>query len=220
MAWTYPAYFTSGQTLGAADLNTMQDNIALGVPVFTSEGPRDAAIVAPVEGQTCWLTNSALVTTGASSGNPGAIQFFYDGTRWCSISPIASGSTLSGTTTAAAYGATLTGDATAITVNVAPSTKIRVQAYAKAQHTTVAGGLYLGFEMRNGGSGTIVANDSTACIVNCAGINYNVALYLDELVTVSPPGSTSGIVVELQYKTTGATATFTQRSLIVTAYPT
>ena len=72
MAWTYPAYFTSGQTLGAADLNTMQDNIALGVPVFANEGARDTAIVAPVEGQTCWLTNSALTTSGVT--RPGCVD--------------------------------------------------------------------------------------------------------------------------------------------------
>lgn len=222
MAWTYPATFASGQILGAADLNLMQDNLVTGVPTFATEGDRDAAIVSPTRGQVCNIyTPSSVSGTGGGTHTftkPAVVQYVYTGSYWMVATPISTRTDVSGTLGfGGSYTNTLTGDASALSISLPGSPSgvgyFRVTMYAKTSHSVAGAGTYLGFEM-NGYAGTVAANDSTSSIINCPGAAYNYIHVLDRLIYQG--GST--VTFTMSYKATGATATFTERSMTVVGY--
>jgi hypothetical protein len=89
MPWTNPETFTAGQTLTAASMNIVSGNARMGGPVYTNEAARDAAITAPEEGMTAYLTASTVAAaTGTTTAVPTGITAIYNGSAWVCVTPV------------------------------------------------------------------------------------------------------------------------------------
>ncbi|AVD99641.1 minor tail protein [Mycobacterium phage Cuke] len=104
-----------------------------------------------------------------------------------------------------------------VTLNVPSSGEVRVDFSAFLNHSAAGQTSYVSLVMS--GSNTLAANDSNAALMRQMAISAGIAigtigrsLHLKNLT----PGTTT---FSLQYKTTAATATFADRSLIVTPMP-
>ena len=85
MAWTTPGTATAGEVLTAAFWNAnVRDNSLMGQPVYTNEAARDAAITAPSEGMSVYLTAPTIpATSGASTSIlPSGAMTIYNGSVW------------------------------------------------------------------------------------------------------------------------------------------
>jgi hypothetical protein len=85
--------FTAGQILTAAQMNTLQQQAVM---TFTNEAARDAALTAPTEGMTAYLTAPTVpAATGTTTSLPTGIITIYNGTVWVCITQV--GTSSSGT---------------------------------------------------------------------------------------------------------------------------
>jgi hypothetical protein len=222
MAWTYPATFASGQILGAADLNLMQDNLVTGVPTFATEVARDTAIVAPTQGQMCNIYSpSSISGTGGGTHTftkPAVVTYVYTGSYWMVATPISTRSDTTGTLAiTGAYVTTMTGDAQPLSITLPGSPTgagyFLVRMTTKTSHTVAGAATYLGFEM-NGYAGVISALDATSSLIGVPGVNYGYHHVVDRLVYQGG----SSVTFTMAYKTSVATMSCTERSMTIVGY--
>jgi len=213
MAWTDPITFVSGNVLTAAQMNVIQANLLAGGPAYATEAARTTAIPSPFEGQRAYITGSTITTaTGTTSGTAGVptgIQTIYNGSNWTTTTPVSAWSTTAGTMTTTSYATTLTGDATAVSVTLQTGTTALVAFSGVYAHSGVGGTNYTSLSIT--GVGTLPA-DASAATWNCPVANYNTPYSWVSLVS----GLTAGTnTFTLNYKTSGATGTWSQRRLTV-----
>jgi len=109
--WTTNDVLTISGTYEAA--TSTSPKVVVGQPatnVFTNEAARDAAIPAPFEGQSAYLTAPTVpAATGDTTAVPVGVSTTYDGSAWACVTPVWSYTQLTGTTTSTSLTATLGG---------------------------------------------------------------------------------------------------------------
>ena len=216
MAYTDLTAVTSGSLITSAGYNQLIANAEMACPTFADETARDAAITAPEEGMICCISAPGagqVTATGTVAMIPGCAYYYHNGTVWVhTLQFPAAYSNTSVTTTSAAYSSAVTGDATVLSVTLRTGSRVRVNIAAQCSHSAAAGVVYLGWSVS--GATTVAASDNFAAYSTCAGINYQMAL----AGSINYSGLTNGVnTFTLSYKTSGATATFTRRSISVDA---
>jgi hypothetical protein len=170
---------------------------------------RDAAIPAPVEGQRAYVTASTVAAaTGVTTAVPTGVQTIYNGAVWVCVTPVGARSSTNATTTSTSYVTTLTGDGTALSVTLVTGTTAKVEFFS----TAVDDSNYAWQSVSVSGATTLAANNDNAAqfywFSAAAGITYGRNLILT--------GLTAGTnTFTLNYKVSGATGTFEERSLVV-----
>jgi len=210
MAWTDPNTYIAGAILTAAQLNAMQANALAGGPIYTTLAALNTAIPSPFEGQRAYLTAPAVGTVtaaGADTAVPVGISVIYNGTAWVCTTPVGSHTDASGTTTSAAYTATLSG-----TPGTNPSVTTLTGATALVM---IATGQFAG-----GGSGAMsfaVSGATTVAASTNYGVQTSSAGGSDYARTFVLTGLTAGVnTFTLQYNAAGGgTQTFARRNITV-----
>ena len=213
MAWTTPETFTAGQTLTAASMNIVSGNLRMGGPVFTNEAARDAAITAPEEGMTAYLTAPTVpAATGSTTMVPTGITTIYNGTAWVCVTPIGGYQVNDGTTTSASFTASLSGTpGTNPSVTLTTGTTALVSIRCGYMQCSLGSGnlAFMGFAVS--GATTLAASDErTIGVVNNV---TNIGVGASLIVT----GLTSGTnTFTLNYRSSGgATGSWQRREIIV-----
>ena len=180
--------------------------------VFTTEALRDAAITSPTEGMQVYLTAPTVpAATGTSTALPTGVQTIYNGSVWVCITPVGADSVTNATTTSTSYITTLTGDGTAISVTLVTGTTALLQhSFTGGMNTPSEYGIRQTFAIS--GATTRASSDSIAIVSTSytanAGGNGNQII----VVTSLTAGTNT---FTLSYRATSATASFTNRSLVV-----
>lgn len=72
-----------------AHLSGIDNWMYYGMPVFTTEAARDAAITSPAEGMRAYITAPTIpATTGGGAGLPTGITTIYNGSTWVCTTPV------------------------------------------------------------------------------------------------------------------------------------
>jgi hypothetical protein len=214
MAWSDTGDFTSGQILTAAAMDKVREAMFFGQATFTNEAARDTAFanpgaLAPItlqEGMRAYLTAPTVpAAAGDTTSLPSGITTVYNGSAWVCITPVASRTDATGTTTSGTYTATLSGSpGTNPSVTLATGTSALITFTVQTQ----ASGGFAGSSVAVSGATTLSASD-----------NYILVSEVTTSITLSRTfvlgGLTAGTnTFTLQYRTAG-TATYSRRNLVV-----
>jgi len=215
MAWSDTGDFTSGQILTAAAMDKVREAMFFGQATFTNEAARDTAFanpgaLAPItlqEGMRAYLTAPTVpAATGVTTAVPTGITTIYNGTNWPCITEIGASSATDASTTSGSFVTTLTGDTTAVSVTLVTGTTAIVSHGNFGSNTTNTN--IQTFSVS--GATTIAALDANGVYMGLA--NANMTSHRYQVVT----GLTAGTnTFTLNYRTTGGTATFAERWLVV-----
>jgi hypothetical protein len=209
MPWVTPTTVSTGDVLQAATWNqSVVANSLMGNPVFTNEAARDAAISSPVEGQRCYLTASTVATaTGGITLIPSGIQTIYNGSAWVCVTPVASRTDSSGTTTSTSYTVSLSGSpgtnpsvtlSTGTTAIIHVALSMSISSTASTAITSVA----------VSGATTAAAADNNSLFHNLTNAHY-----WSRIIVFS--GLTAGTnTFTLNYRVSGNTGTFDNRQIM------
>jgi hypothetical protein len=212
MAFITPDPVDPGDVLSASKYNQdVVENGLAGRPIFTNEAGRDAAITAPYEGQTAYLTTPTVpAATGATTAVPSGVTTIYNGSVWVCTTPVGAYSNTTATTASASYVNTLTSDGTAISVTLVTGTTAQINFTAIGAHASASGLVFVSFAVS--GATTIAANDTNAQYINGPDGAYSATLARSFVFT----GLTAGTnTFTMNYKSGGGTITFNNRNLTV-----
>jgi hypothetical protein len=176
--------------------------------VFTNEAARDAAITAPVEGMSVYLTSPTVpAATGATTAVPTGIKTIYNGSVWVCTTEVGASSDTTGTTTSTSYVTTLTGDGTAISATLVTGTTVMISITHTGNVNTNTQ-TFVGFAVS--GASTIAASDYNGVMHGLNGINITTG------TTYVFTGLTAGTnTFTMSYKTQAGTQTSIRRRLVV-----
>lgn len=197
----------------AADTLRTDDSLVVGtgVNIFATEAARDAALTAPVEGMTAYITGSTVAAaTGNVTGVPTGITTVYNGSVWVCTTPVAAKSNVTATTTSTSYVTTLTSDTTAISVTLVTGTTALVT--LSGQIFNSAGGNSNYMSVSVSGATTVAAADAQSAAATVGGINYGDSLHRTQILT----GLTAGTnTFTLNYRVNAGTGSHNNRDLVV-----
>jgi hypothetical protein len=209
--------FTAGQTLTAASMEALRGNANAGHNVFTTEAARDAAITAPTEGMMAYLTapTSAIVTaTGTTTAVPTGVTTIYNDSVWVCVTPIGANSNTSGTTSAAGFVTTLTGDSTPISATLVTGTTALINIYVRGSNNGAGGLLDFQGTYSVSGATTVAASSNDAAKHSISGGGAGTHASYTRIIT----GLTAGTnTFTLNYTAVNAASvsTYVQRYLTV-----
>ena len=206
MPWTTPETFTAGQTLTAASMNVISGNARMGQPVFTNEAARDAAITAPEEGMTAYLTAPTVpAATGGTTAVPTGVTTIYNGSVWVCVTPVGSYTSTQGTLGVSGYTTSLS-TGTTPTVTLVTGTTALVH-FGATFYNSLSSATYTSVSVS--GASTIAASDDWASLTgSAAGFYFQVSFVMTGLTTGTNTFS-------LSHKVNGGTGTFYNRRIIV-----
>lgn len=211
MAWVTPTNVATGDVLTASTWNqAVVNNTLAGLPSFTNEAARDAAVGTPSEGMACYLTAPTVpAATGGSTAVPSGVITVYNGSVWVCITPVGSFTNDSGTRNNAAYGA-LTGGGTNPSVTLVTGTTALV---SFTSYMSVGGntGAYTSFAVS--GASTIASSDNYYTMVVMSGTTGIEGVWSRTHVITGLTAGTNTFTLE--YRTFNGTQTFQRRSLTV-----
>jgi microcystin-dependent protein len=121
-----------------AHLKGIDNWMYYGMPVFTNEAARNAAITSPVEGMRAYITAPTIpATTGGGNGVPSGITTVYNGSTWVCTTPVATWNTNTCTAqSVSAYSTCLwSGNALSVTSNTGSSALVTLTARIAASGT-------------------------------------------------------------------------------------
>ena len=121
-----------------AHLKGIDNWMYYGMPVFTNEAARNAAITSPVEGMRAYITAPTIpATTGGGSGVPSGITTVYNGSTWVCTTTVATWNTNTCTAqSVSAYSTCLwSGNALSVTSNTGSSALVTLTARIAASGT-------------------------------------------------------------------------------------
>jgi hypothetical protein len=156
-----------------------------------------------------YLTASTVTAaTGTTTFVPTGIQTIYNGAAWVCVTPVGTKSDTTATTSSTSYVTTLTGDATAQSVTLSTGTTALISPFCNA----VNNNNYAFITVSVSGATTLAATDANGAqfywFGSPAGISYGRTMILG--------GLTAGTnTFTMNYKASGATATFESRRLTV-----
>lgn len=218
MAWSDPGDFTSGQILTAAQMDSIREAMFFGQGTFTTETARDTAYnaagaMSPItlqEGMRAYLTapTSAIVTaTGTTTAIPTGITTVYNGSNWVCITPVATSSVTSASTTSGSFVTTLTGDTAAQSVTLVTGTTALITLSATNNVNTTAQAL----------TAVSVSGATTRGAVSTEGLyNGTASTNITQSRSFVLTGLNAGTnTFTLNYLTSGGTLTYVSRSLVV-----
>jgi hypothetical protein len=219
MAWTAPSTWVAGAILTAAQLNTqLRDNLLAGGPIYGTEALRDAAIPTPFEGQRAYITGSTIAAaTGAVNTVPTGIQTVHNGSstpsyaaNWVCVTPVGAYSNTLATSTSTSYVSTLTSDSTPISATLTTGTTALISISGLTNNTSTGVTNSLSFAVS--GATTLNAADAQGSFVSEATISYSYGISRTYILS----GLTAGTnTFTLYYKTSGGTASWYNRNLVV-----
>jgi hypothetical protein len=185
----------------------------MGQPVYTNEAARDAAITAPVEGMSVYLTAPTIpAATGGDTFIPTGIVTIYNGSVWVCVTPVGALQTAGGTTTSGSYTATLAGSpGTNPSVTLVTGTTALLHVSSFLFNTTQGSGATAFVSAAVSGAGVVAAADKW-------GVNLgNNAIGRIGATTIIS-GLTAGTnTFTLQYyRSVSGTGEFNNRSISVT----
>lgn len=201
--------FTAGQTLTAASMEDLRGNANAGHSVFTNEAARDAAITAPTEGLMAYLTAPTVpAATGATTAVPTGVVTIYNGSAWVCTTEIGASSATDATTTSTSYVTTLTSDGTAVAVTLVTGTTAFIN-FGNVGNVGTGNSFAMTYSVS--GATTVAAADANGVITPSPG-GQNFTAHRGQVIT----GLTAGTnTFTLNYRTTGGTASFLERWLVV-----
>jgi len=201
--------FTAGQTLTAASMEQLRENNNYGHNVYTTEAARDAAITSPVEGMMAYLTAPTVpAATGDTTAVPTGITTIYNGSAWVCVTPVASYTSATGTTTSTSFTASLSGSpGTNTSVTVTTGTTALVVVTCELWNNT-------------GGNGSIasvaISGATTVAAADALGASNAITTAVGSSRTYVATGLTAGSnTFTMQYRVGGSTGNFRYRSLVV-----
>lgn len=212
MAWTTPGTAVAGDVLTAAFWNSnVRDNLNAGQPIFANEAARDAAITAPFEGQTCYLTAPTIPTaTGDVTQIPTGVRTIYNGSVWVCITPVAAYTENIGTTTSTSYTTTLSGSpGTNPSVTLVTGTTARISIRGDIYLNTT-GGVFLSVSVS--GATTRAASDAYGTYQVGHTVNQEHAFGTTFVFSNLTAGTNT---FSLAYRVTTGTGSFYARQIIV-----
>lgn len=217
MSWTTPGTAIAGEVLTAAFWNEqvrdrmtyLENNANQRIPIFADEAARDAAITSPTEGRVCYLTAPTTpAATGTTTILPSGIVTVYNGSVWVCVTEVGALEGNLGTTSSAVYTPTLGGSpGTNPSVTLVTGTTALVHlnisnVFNSGSNTNVA-------SIAVSGATSLAATDARALVSTGTG---NFGFSFTHFIT----GLTAGTnTFTIRYKTTGGTASFQGRSVIV-----
>jgi hypothetical protein len=210
MAFVTPTDVATGDVLTASRYN--QDVVAnalFGSATFTNEAARDAAITAPTEGMTAYLTDPTVpAAAGGAPAVPTGVTTVYNGSVWVCTTTVGSRTDNTGTTTSTSYTASLSGSpGTNPSVTLVTGTSALV--LFTANISIGAGGSVAVMSVAVSGASTIAASDNYDIETGLTG-----ALPLTRTFVLT--GLTAGTnTFTLNYRCTSSTATYFRRNLVV-----
>lgn len=179
--------------------------------VFTNEAARDAAITSPVEGMRAYLTAPTVPTaTGGTTAIPSGVQTIYNGSVWVCVTDVYGFTANAGTTTSVNYTTSLSGTPgtnPSVTL-VTGTTALVVVSIGLSYNSSGSGAKYCAPAVS--GATTRSASDDYAWVWEggLQGIGNSLSFVLT--------GLTAGTnTFTLNYKTTGGTALFQNRGIMV-----
>jgi hypothetical protein len=209
MAFVTPTNVTVGSVLTASKYN--QEVVANGLagqPIFTNEAGRDAAIPSPYEGQRVYLTAPTVpAATGTTTAVPTGVTTIYNGSVWVCTTELGASSATDATTTSASFVTTLTSDGTAVAVTLVTGT---TAAICLGFVGNVSGPNTQILTYSVSGATTVAAADENGLLMGASATNLS--SHRSQVIT----GLTAGTnTFTLNYRTTGGTATYVERWLMV-----
>jgi hypothetical protein len=219
MAWTNLGTVAPGDVLrassGTAAYNNVIGNLYMGQPTFTNEAARDAAITAPTEGMTAYLTAPTVpAATGTTTAVPTGVTTIYNGSVWVCTTPVGAISNTSGTTNSASFVTTLTGDATPISATLVTGTTALISIYVNGSNNGAGGLLNFQGAYSVSGATTVAASANDSAKHSISGGGAGTGASYTRIIT----GLTAGTnTFTLNYTAVSASSvsTYVQRYLTV-----
>jgi hypothetical protein len=144
--------FVAGNILLASQLNTLQQQAVM---TFTNEAARDAALTAPTEGMTAYLTAPTVpAATGQTTSLPSGALTIYNGTTWVCRTEVATASPSASGNFTTSY-ADITIAAATVSVTLVTGTTALISYTARI----LGSGNYGAISVK---SGTVAASDNWA----------------------------------------------------------
>ncbi len=183
----------------------------MGSPVYTNEAARDAAIPAPSEGMSVYLTTPTIpAATGQSTYIPTGIRTIYNGSVWVCTTPIGAQSVPIGTTTSTSYTPTLSGSpGTNPSVTLVTGTTAMLNISATVFNNSTSAVI---MSVAVSGAGIVAANDEYSIYLSTHTANNEHQFGSTHII----PGLTAGTnTFTLNFRVTGGTGSFYNRRLSV-----
>lgn len=213
MAWSDPGDFTSGQILTAAQMDAIREALFFGQATFTNEAARDAAIPATgitlQEGMRAYLTAPTVpAATGDTTAVPTGITTIYNGSAWVCVTPVASYTSATGTTTSTSFTASLSGSpGTNPSVTVTTGTTALVVVTCELWNNTAGNGSI---------ASVAISGATTVAAADALGVTNAITTAVGSSRSYVATGLTAGSnTFTMQYRVGGSTGNFRHRSLVV-----